>query len=191
MVVTVGAATSPNTGNLTALEFVLTEPLLGTPGLGMPIWGADNVGIVTPNFTWTAVPGATAYEFELTENLPGAVDLFAIVDEEAAPLSNGYRSTLTLKYDTQYNWRARAISATEEGAWVTGFFTTAMEPAEVPEAPPPVIVEENPPAEITVEIPPAQEVQVIPDYLLWVVVAVGAVLVIAVIVLIVRTRRVA
>jgi hypothetical protein len=66
--------------------------------------------------------------------------------------------------------------------------------AEPEEAAPPIIIEEKPapPApEIILEVPPTPApVQVIPDYLLWVIVAVGAVLIIAVIVLIVRTRRV-
>ena len=69
--------------------------------------------------------------------------------------------------------------------------------AEPEEEEPPIIIEEQPapPApvitpEVIVNIPPEETVQVIPDYLLWVIVGVGAVLVIAVIVLIVRTRRV-
>ena len=46
------------------------------------------------------------------------------------------------------------------------------------------------PDDITVVVPPIETTE-IPEYILWVVVAVGAILVIAVVVLIVRTRRVA
>ena len=64
--------------------------------------------------------------------------------------------------------------------------------AEPVEEEPPVIVitEPAPPAEI-VQLPPVEkEVPVIPDYLLWTIVGIGAVLLIALIVLIFRTRRV-
>lgn len=63
-----------------------------------------------------------------------------------------------------------------------------------------VVVEAPPAAQITVEAAPAPSVTVeaaapaaptIPTYLLWVIIAIGAILVISLIVLIVRTRRVA
>ena len=65
-------------------------------------------------------------------------------------------------------------------------------------APPPANVTVNPP-QVTVQAPPAANVQVnvpeqpalIPTYILWTIILIGAVLVIALIVLIVRTRRVA
>lgn len=75
---------------------------------------------------------------------------------------------------------------TPAGPWVTGMFTTGARPVDV--APPVEIVPPPPapPAEV-IEIPVAPA---IPPGLLWAVIAIGAVLVIALIVLIVRTRRV-
>ena len=131
-------------------------------------------------------------EFEIAEDL-GAVDKFAFPDDAATATINGHVATEALNYSATYYWRVRGVAADDtKGAWAVGFFTTKAEPAE---AAPPIVVEEAAPAaapEITLEIPPAPSpVQAIPDYLLWVIVCVGAVLVIAVIVLIVRTRRVA
>jgi len=83
---------------------------------------------------------------------------------------------------------------------------TPPAPAPVTVTPPQVTVEAPPPAEVTVEPavvtvqapPPAvvnvsvpEQQPVVPTYLLWVIILVGAVLVISLIVLIVRTRRVA
>ena len=56
---------------------------------------------------------------------------------------------------------------------------------------PSVTVEAAPAPSVTVEAPTAAAAPAIPSYLLWVIIAIGAVLVIALIVLIVRTRRVA
>jgi hypothetical protein len=155
----------------------------------LPANGTDGTKI-KPSFAWGEVAGADSYEFQIAEDVEIGSP-FDILEDSASTTTNGHVSRDNLKYETTYWWRVRAVRGAEYSNWVTAFFTTMAEPEEEPEPAPPVIVEENPPAQITVEIPPAQEVQVIPDYLLWVVVGVGAVLVIAVIVLIVRTRRVA
>jgi hypothetical protein len=144
------------------------------------------------------VAGATGYEFVIAKDL-GELDPFAIINYSSATTTNGHVAREALNYSTTYNWRVRAVDATGTGAWRTGFFTTAAEPVEAEPAPPPVEIIQQPPApapvapEITLTMPPSdvQDVQVIPETLLWVVVGVGAILVIAVIVLIVRTRRVA
>ena len=83
---------------------------------------------------------------------------------------------------------------------------TPPAPAPVTVSPPQVTVEAPPPAEVTVEAavvtvqapPPAvvnvsvpEQQPVVPTYLLWTIILVGAVLVISLMVLIVRTRRVA
>ena len=77
-------------------------------------------------------------------------------------------------------------------------FTSEKEPVVVEPPPAPVtttvtipVVTSVPAPEVTLNIPAAPSpVQPIPSYLLWAVIVVGAVLVIAVIVLIVRTRRI-
>jgi hypothetical protein len=158
------------------------------PTISGPAMAAEDVSI-KPSFSWAAVPGAT-YEFVLAEDL-GLDDPFEIIDYSATSDINAHIAREDLKFSTTYHWRVRAVVDGTPGDWVRGIFTTEAEPEE---AAPPIIIEEKPapPApEIILEVPPTPApVQVIPDYLLWVIVVVGAVLIIAVIVLIVRTRRV-
>jgi hypothetical protein len=65
----------------------------------------------------------------------------------------------------------------------------APPPAQVTVNPPAVTVQAPPPAAVTVNVP--ETVPAIPAAILWTIILIGAVLVIALIVLIVRTRRVA
>lgn len=190
---------TPTILNLSGTPFALVEPPAGVPVVpvigmtGTPVFGAMAAAI-QPTFTWSAVAGATSYEFVLAEEI-GQDDKFAIIDYSATTEINGHVAREQLKYDTVYNWRVRAVNAVGAGPWATSFFTTVTEPVPPPEPVPPVVIKETPPTpapEIILQVPPAtkQEVQVIPDYLLWVVVVVGAVLIIAVVILIVRTRRI-
>ena len=96
------------------------------------------------------------------------------------------------KEEAPYYWRVKAVSGLEaegdleESEWSAGVFTTMEEPVVIePEepAPPPVI---EPVVEVII---PAEEV-ITPSWI-YIIIGVGALLVIAVIVLIVRTRRVA
>ena len=74
-------------------------------------------------------------------------------------------------------------------AWITGTFTTM---AKAVDAEAPVVITPAPPAKVeVVQVPVPGPAQAIPTYLLWVIVAIGAALIIALIVLIVRTRRIA
>ena len=163
------------------------EPVL-EPAVATPAFAAEGVSI-KPTFSWSAIAGAT-YEFVLAEDL-GLDDPFEIIDYSATCDINAHIAREDLKYSTTYHWRVRSISDAGTSEWVRGIFTTEAVPEE---AAPPIVIEEKPapPApEIYLEVPPTPApVQVIPDYLLWVIVVVGAVLIIAVIVLIVRTRRV-
>ena len=81
----------------------------------------------------------------------------------------------------------RFVSVTEAAPPVTA---VTVEPAPAPE----ITVEAPPPPQVTVTVPPAPTpvapAPVIPAYLLWTIICIGAVLIIALIVLIVRTRRV-
>jgi len=168
------------------------EPPLSMPTGLSPALGAYDVEI-DPSFTWNAVAGADSYEFQIAEqtNVPG-VDPYAIPFDVKIVEINGCRLIDSLKYETTYVWRVKAIKGSDESAWVNSFLTTMAEPAEPT---PPVEIIQQEPTVINLPDWPDTIVQeqtpVIPDYLLWVVVGVGAVLVIAVIVLIVRTRRVA
>jgi hypothetical protein len=203
--VNVAPLTSPNLGNMAGLEFVLTEPTAAPPavpaapaqGTMVPAQAETGVDVELTSFSWAAVAGATSYDFELAVYLAGSADPFipslTILSENLE--TNGIiLLTEVLDYLETYAWRVRGVNAIGEGNWTTGFFTTMAEPEEPP-ADPVWIIEQEPtqiewPDNITIEVPPIDQPE-IPEYILWVVVAVGAILVIAVIVLIVRTRRVA
>jgi hypothetical protein len=161
-----------------------------------PAVGSADVSI-RPTFTWAEYEGAIKYEIAVSED-----PTFAIL-EWSANVENPFYAVgadNALKYSTTYYWRVRGVTAepylvgrswvTPAGPWVTGVFTTMAEPVEEEEAEPIVITE---PGETKIEVVkvPVESAPVIPTYLLWVIVGVGAILIIALIVLIVRTRRVA
>jgi len=153
----------------------------------VPVIAAENVRAASPSFTWAAVAGADSYNFELSEYPDGDV----IVEESVE--ANGLVISETLDYLTTYSWRVQAVREGETSIWSNAFFTTAAE--VLPDEPDTWVIEQEPtqiewPDDITVVVPPIEQTE-IPEYILWVVVAVGAILVIAVVVLIVRTRRVA
>lgn len=75
------------------------------------------------------------------------------------------------------------------GPYATGIFTTEAAPTTTSQAITITTVTQPTPT-FTVTIPQSTS-PVIPTYILWIIVGVGAILVIALIVLIVRTRRVA
>ena len=103
----------------------------------------------------------------------------------------------TLDYSTTYYWRVRGVTgaappkgAAPGGPWVSSVFTTKAEPKEVaePEVREKVVTK----TEVqVVEVPgPAAPPAAIPAWMLLTIIGIGAVLVIALVVLIVRTRRV-
>ena len=117
-----------------------------------------------------------------------------IVEETLGNVTAYQLVTVSLEYGQTYYWRVRGVSATSTTDWspITAF-TTMLEPED---APPPVTITDVPPATFTVEIPeqpPATTVEVVQEEVgqgyIWAIIIIGAVLVIAVIVLIVRTRR--
>jgi len=157
------------------IPFQIVSPEIGATGVS-----------ITPTLSWTEYPGAISYEVQVADgSIPEGIT-FAILDVSHSADLTFYNIEEPLKYSNTYYWRVRAAGTDE---WVTGSFTTMAEP--VPDEPiiiepPPVTVQAPPPADITVE---AAE-PTFPEYLLWTIVGIGAVLVIALIVLIVRTRRV-
>jgi hypothetical protein len=160
-------------------------------GLTSPAMGATDVGIM-PTLTWNEFEGAIGYEVMVGED-----PTFAIIDFSHSSEQTFYQITEPLAYGTTYYWRVRGVTgpapakkAAPGGPWMTGVFTTMAKP-EKPEPTVITVPEPAPPA------PPAQIIQVpvpqpqpIPSYLLWTIIGVGAILVIALIILIVRTRRV-
>ncbi|MFC1957606.1 WD40/YVTN/BNR-like repeat-containing protein [Chloroflexota bacterium] len=164
--------------------FNIVSPVLGSTGVP-----------VNPTLVWSAYEGAIRYEVAVSEFAD-----FSILEFSKPVDTTFYNVEDTLANSTTYYWRARGVTgepakaglAAPGGPWANGIFTTeakAVEPA------PPVVIEPTPPApekEIQiVEVPMPAPAPAIPSYMLWIIIAVGAVLIIALIVLIVRTRRVA
>jgi hypothetical protein len=163
---------------------------LGVVEIKAPAYGKQDT-ILMPSFAWLSVPGATGYEFELGKNPDPdpwgyfLSDVLVRKTAEDALQATVWESTMELEYGTTYYWHVRAITPDTESAWVAGIFTT-MTKATTP--PPPVTVTEVPAP--TINIPPAPAPTEITPAFIWAIIAIGGVLVIAVIILIIRTRRV-
>jgi hypothetical protein len=134
-----------------------------------PRCGEEDISL-TPNFSWDAVVGATEYEIEVS-----TAEDFATLFTSGKPKINAWDCDKELEYSTTYYWRVRAVNKDGvPGAWMNCLFSTEAEPT-TPAAPiTPVTI-------VTEEITPVW---------IWVIIGIGAALVIAVIVLIVTTRRV-
>jgi hypothetical protein len=200
--VVITTTTNPSINDLGGTPFaVVNDETVAPPSIaaaagGSPVVGAYDVSI-NPTFTWSVVPQAIRYEIALSED-----PTFTIIEWSYNVDNNFYKADEALRYDTTYYWRVRGVLSEpyQEGGqwvtpstpWTTGIFTTEMEPTAPPETP----IEVNPTKpEVNVEIPPTKITvepagAAIPTYMLWIIVVVGAVLIIALIVLIVRTRRV-
>ena len=191
-----------------------TPPTVPIPsGNLVPANGAINIPVLGPAFAWAppvGVPGIIGYDWELSED-----PLFGSFVAQESLTVPYYVYPGSLNYETDYYWRVRAKTATGVSAWVNSVFTTVAEaepPVTVEPAPTPTITISIPPAvtptitvappDVTVTVPLPQTTVTTyspPDIVLpeeetpayiWAIVAIGAILVIAVVVLIVRTRRV-
>jgi hypothetical protein len=189
--------TTPDLEELQGLGFVIVRvppppPTLPAPVLEAPMTGDDTVS-KTPSFSWSAVSGADGYFFELADNANFVAPLAKQSGDLGRLNVTAYAYVQELDYSTAYYWRVKAVSGTEaadnlvESAWVAGLFTVMAEPEEPT---PPIVVEEQPPVVIEpiIELPDVIEEPITPGWI-YAIIAIGAVLVIAVIVLIVRTRR--
>jgi len=133
-----------------------------------------------PAFSWEGAKTADSYQFMLADNSEFASPL---VDKKVS--SSAYQLDFELEYNSNYFWRVQAYKGTKAlSRWSdVGAFTTISEPEPPPPSPPPPATVTQPaPAPVVIPTP-------IPPVLLWVIVGIGAALIIAVIVLIVRTRR--
>jgi hypothetical protein len=193
----------------------LPGAILAPPQNLIPAHGAINIPVDGPAFAWGApTGGATSYDWQLstdptfTSITEGSVNTTLTFLVWEGPLA----------YEQDYYWRVRANTAAGTGPWATQVFTTvaeALPPVTVPpqitptviiptQAPPTVILPTPQvtvvPPDVIVNLPtpvvttqPPSVIQ-LPDedtpVYIWAIVAIGAILTIAVIVLIVRTRRV-
>jgi hypothetical protein len=132
------------------------------------------------------------YQFQLSEGTAFAAPIYSA---DVANAGVQLPLNVTLEQGKMYFWRVRALQPVA-GDWSTIANFTVAEPAPAPA--PPIVVKEMPAPQITVTtpppppeivIPPAPPEKVINPTYIWAIIIIGAILVIAVIVLIVRTRR--
>jgi len=202
----------PMVDDLEALPFVVVEPPaeedeLAAPEIAAPTSGDDDVSL-TPTFAWSSVADADGYFFELADNANFVLPLVKLDGDVGRLIVSAYAYVGELPYSSAYYWRVKAVSGTVEfgdlleSDWVSAVFITKAEPVEPL---PPVVVEEAPvlpdititqpdiiieSPDIIVPLPAVVETPITPSWI-YVIIGVGAVLVIALLVLIVRTRRVA
>jgi len=149
-------------GERVEVSYLGVQPLGPTPGAtGVPL---------SPGFTWSPYAKSTRYEFKLAKDA-GMTDIIA----EAKVSTTGYKYDGTLANNTTFFWMVRGIEPTSSDWSPVASFTTEKKEREPT---PPVVIEPTPPAE-----------PVVSQTMIYVIIGVGVVLVIAVIVLIVRTRR--
>jgi len=126
-------------------------------------------------FSWTSVYDATTYSFVLS----ASPDLSSALATAAEVSGTAYAYSGTLDYETTYYWQVTAwkgnIMLSQSNV---GIFSIAAEE---------IIIEPAEPAEpVVIEIPATQ--QITPTWI-YAVIGIGAALIVAVIVLIVRTRK--
>jgi hypothetical protein len=159
-------------------ERTFTTALETVVNLCSPVCGGQDI-ILTPNFSWDKVPGATGYEVQLA-----TTETFTVGVVKGKTTVNAWKPGVTLEYGTPYYWRVRALKDSIYSDWTVCIFTTMEEP--VPPTPPvQVTIPPAPPAPV-INIPAAT--MITPTWI-YAIIGVGAALAIVVIALIVRTRR--
>jgi len=161
----------------TALGPAPWAPTLYTPG---GVWQYSGLDVeLMPAFSWESAKNADGYQFVLADNAEFASPL---VDSKVP--ESAYNLDFELEYNTNYFWRVMAYDGSKAiSRWSdVGAFTTMTEGVPAPSPAPPATVTQPAPAPVVIPTP-------IPPVLLWTIVGIGALLIIAVIVLIVRTRR--
>jgi hypothetical protein len=199
---------SPTQNFTTALA-----PILVTPIPFNPAQGASNVPLSNFTFTWPADQtdinaGLTVtYQFAIAQaSANTSANEFAILDYSDNTATNAETLQETLQPNSVYWWEVRSVAmngtggVATYGAWAVSTFTTGPAMTSTTVAPPVTVTQTNvtiTQTQTTVQstvtslvVTQAASTQAIPAYLLWIVIVIGAILVIAVIVLIVRTRRI-
>jgi hypothetical protein len=164
-----GTVDSPWT---TAFSFKTAGQQVAT--INSPARGATDVS-TTPTYTWSETKGAVLYELEVSTDPNFDTTVLSVTSDKAFYQTSEDEA---LEYNTTYYWRVRVPG----GDWIYGVFTTMAEPTTP--APPITFA----PTVTTTQTIPGPEVPIIPTYILWIIIAIGGVLLIALIVLIVRTR---
>lgn len=191
------AAGTPLESYYSPLQTFSIEQLVAVvPALASPVNGSE-ISSTSPGFSWSPITGATSYRFELATDTAFTAESMVYTCDPASAGVDLPSTVVPLDRGQQYFWRVKTLTP-NEGDWsAVGNFIVAELP---PETSPPVTITTAPtptitaiisqPADTTtvITVPPAEEKVVNPSYI-WAIIVVGAVLVIAVIILIVRTRR--
>lgn len=158
-------------------------PGVSRPELAIPYAGVLHGGIDAPTrpvFQWTSVAGAEGYKLQISMSAD-----FSIVDIEVVTAAGqtAWQCDRDLDYDTTWFWRVKALRPSESPWSSVGSFTTIPRSPVTPETPSSWVVEVPPP---TPSAPPVPSP--IPNWV-WVSVWIGGVLIVALSILIGRTRR--
>lgn len=95
-----------------------------------PLNGASDISLTPLVFSWTAMPDATQYQFQLAEDAA----MGKLIADVTVP-TTAYNYEGALDYDTTYYWRARATEPTPSDFSPVFSFTTAAHPQPPPPAP--------------------------------------------------------
>lgn len=186
------AATGPLYSNWSAIRtFSIMPGAAAVPTILSPANGAVNTA-ERPSFSWSPVSGTTSYQLQIADNIAMSPTIADVTVN-----TTGYVLPSDFIFSKTYYWRVRA-TVPVQGDWSPlANFTIMPEPKAPTTPPPPVVITQVPPPVISIPpapvpppaitIPPAPA-PVVPAFI-WATIIIGAVLVIAVIVLIVRTRR--
>jgi len=149
-----------------------------------PQGGATDVSL-TPGFSWAPLSGVTDFQFILATD---AAMTNTVAGTPVTVYQPSYQVTEDLDYSTTYFWAVKAVAPAESPQSIGTFTTMDEPPAEVFTCPTCGLTfdsREALEAHLATHVPPPE---VTPAYI-WAIIGVGAILVIAVLVLIVRTRR--
>ncbi len=179
-----------------------------------PAQGATGVALSGFNFVWPADQtdlnaGLTVtYQFALAQaSANTSANEFAILDYSDNTATNAETLQEALQPNAQYWWEVRSVALNGSGgiatygAWQINTFTTMPAPVTTTSMAPttvvtsvvitqPVTTVVSTQTSVVITQNTGNSTPAIPSYLLWAVIAVGAILIIAVIILIVRTRRI-
>lgn len=211
--------TTPATPEVDVVYTFLDTLTTAKAALGSPAdAGAVKVNPISGNvysvsFSWTRPHGATGvatgYDLRIAENADFNLGVQSVTVAATTDGTVSSSPALNLNPGQKYYWRVRVTAGTPvqsnwsdtrsftiEEAKVTPPVTITPAPpapiitlpAPVINLPPPTTITIPPAPVITIPPPPAPPAPIAPAYI-WAVVIIGAVLVIAVIILIVRTRR--
>jgi hypothetical protein len=211
-------AVEPYTSRWSSVWDFTTMEFIATPENQVPVNGMQDAPIL-PSFVWSKVPNAISYEFELsTDPAFGStivsktttITAYTCTIELAYDTNHYWRVRAVSATGTKSEWCFSnfhtMLEPTEPITIEPAPTPTIILPTPTVEVPPVVTVPPAPtptitvsPPDVTVSIPPSTVTtiqttleipkEVTPAYI-WAIVAIGALLTIAVIVLIIRTRRV-